>query len=186
MKVGYARVSTAEQVVDLQMDALKRAGCDTIFADIGVSGVLRNRPEWNSCLKSLKAGDILVVYSLSRAGRSVLHLAELTKNMTDRNVEFVSLTEGIDSTTSCGRMVYHMLAAVAEFERDLILERTEAGRASARERGVRMGRPPKMTPDTRKYIISLRAAGVKIPTIMESTGFSRAQIYKTIENTLAA
>lgn len=180
-KVGYARVSTKEQVMNLQIDALVKAGCDPIFQDHAESGAKKSRPEWDKCLESLQAGDALVVYSFSRAGRSTLHLSELLKMLQGRGVDFVSLSEGVDSSTPAGKMVFHMLAAIAEFERDVIMERCEAGRVSAKARGVKFGPPIKASADAVATITFGRAAGVPVSELMKATGLSRATVYRVLE-----
>ncbi|MEO1207187.1 MAG: recombinase family protein [Pseudomonadota bacterium] len=140
--IGYARVSTDDQRLDMQLDALQRAGCAPIFYDHGVSGGESERPGLSEALRHLVEGDTLVVYKLDRLGRSVLHLADLITRLDNESVQFCSLTEGIDTTTAGGKLVYHVFAAVAEFSRTLIRENTCAGIEAARGRGVRIGRPP--------------------------------------------
>lgn len=140
--VGYARVSTEDQKLDMQLDALKRAGCDKVFYDHGVSGAKADRPGLDEALAALVEGDTLVVYKLDRLGRSVLHLADLITRLDNEGVQFCALSEGINTRTFGGKLVYHVFAAVAEFNRDLIRENTCAGLKAARERGVRIGRPP--------------------------------------------
>ena len=132
--IGYARVSTAGQDLALQRDALGRAGCDRIYDDTG-SGSVRHRPELDACLDYLRAGDTLVVWRLDRLGRSVRHLIETIGDLEQRNVGVRSLTEGLDTTTAAGRLTLHIFAALAEFERALVLERTRAGLEAARARG---------------------------------------------------
>ncbi|MCA8928914.1 MAG: recombinase family protein [Alphaproteobacteria bacterium] len=139
--IGYARVSTADQRLDMQLDALKRAGCENIFADHGVSGAVGERPALSEAVNALKSGDTLVVYKLDRLGRSVHHLADLLKRFEDDGVHFCSLTEGINTGTSGGKLVFHVFAAVAQFQRDLIAENTICGLEAARRRGSRIGRP---------------------------------------------
>lgn len=145
--VGYARVSTEGQRLDLQLDALTRAGCQTIYQDHGVSGAKAVRPGLDAALETLQEGDTLVVYKLDRLGRSVLHLADLITRLDKDGVQFNSLTEGIDTTSAGGRLVFHIFAGVAEFGRDLIRENTLEGLRAARERGSRIGRPPLLTDD---------------------------------------
>ncbi|MEM6410172.1 MAG: recombinase family protein [Pseudomonadota bacterium] len=142
--IGYARVSTSGQKLDLQLDALSRAGCDEVFRDRGVSGAKASRPGLDAALRSLVEGDVLVVYKLDRLGRSVLHLADLVTRLDTKGVHFCSLTEGINTTTPGGKLVFHVFAAVAEFHRDLIRENTINGQAAARRRGKHIGRPRMM------------------------------------------
>lgn len=139
--IGYARVSTEEQKLDLQLDALARAGCDKVFHDHGVSGAKTARPGLDAAMKQLVEGDVLIVYKLDRLGRSVLHLADLLTRMDSQGIHFCSLSEGINTTTPGGRLVYHVFAAVAEFVREMIRENTINGLAAARARGSKIGRP---------------------------------------------
>ena len=141
MKVGYARVSTHDQKLDLQIDALERAGCDLIFADQGTSGVLANRPELEKALRTVSSGDELVVWKLDRLGRSVSHMSSLLEGFQSDSVQFSSLTEGIDTATMSGKLVYHIFSAIGEFERDLIIERTTSGMQAAKAKGIHVGRP---------------------------------------------
>lgn len=139
--IGYARVSTVEQRLDMQLDMLKSAGCADIFADHGISGAKAERPALSDTMAALTPGSTLVVYKLDRLGRSVAHLADLLTRFRESNVHFCSLTEGINTATSGGKLVYHVFAAVAEFQRDLIRENTICGLEAARQRGSRLGRP---------------------------------------------
>jgi DNA invertase Pin-like site-specific DNA recombinase len=138
---GYARVSTADQKLDLQSDALKKAGCEKIVTDQGVSGATTDRPGWKKMLRALREGDMLVVYSLSRATRSLADLTALVNEFQARGIGFQSLTEKIDTTTAMGRGMLNILGALNQMERELTLERVNAGLAAARARGVRFGRP---------------------------------------------
>jgi DNA invertase Pin-like site-specific DNA recombinase len=145
MKVGYARVSTEEQDLSLQIDALKSAGCEKIFSDHGISGTRQTRPGLDAALASLHPGDKIVVWRLDRLGRSLIHLIQLLDRLGQRGIRFHSLNENIDTSSSGGRLVFHMMAALAEFERALISERTRAGMAAARAQGRHIGRPPSLT-----------------------------------------
>lgn len=140
-KVGYARVSTEEQKVDLQLNALKQAGCDQIFVDEGVSGAKADRAGLKKALASLQPGDTLVVWRLDRLGRSLINLVGLMSELGSRGIEFYSLMENIDTTSAGGRLVFHLMAALAEFERSLISERTKAGMEAAKLKGIHVGRP---------------------------------------------
>jgi DNA invertase Pin-like site-specific DNA recombinase len=142
MLVGYARVSTEDQKLDLQIQALKAAKCDRIITDKGLSGRAFDRPGLEEVLHMLQNGDTLVVWRLDRLGRSLIHLVELLDRLGENGIHFHSLTENIDTSSSGGRLLFHMIAALAEFERTLISERTRAGMAAARENGIRLGRPP--------------------------------------------
>lgn len=147
MKVGYARVSTEEQNLDLQIEALTEAGCDRIITDRAQSGATaaESRAGFAEAMELLDAGDLLIVWKLDRVGRSIADLIHLLKVFGERGIEFRSLTDGIDTTTAGGRLVFHIMGALAEFERDLIQERTKAGLRAARKRGKRLGRPPALT-----------------------------------------
>lgn len=143
MMIGYARVSTNDQNLELQIDALNHAGCHRIFQDSGVSGVLAKRPALSNTLNCLERGDTLVTWRLDRLGRSLSHLIALVSELEDRGIAFRSLTEAIDTRTASGRLLFHVMGALAEFERSLISERTKAGMAAARARGKIFGRPAK-------------------------------------------
>lgn len=145
MKIGYARVSTDEQNLDLQLHALGAAGCERVFEDRGVSGAARTRPGLSEALGVLAPGDVLVVWKLDRLGRSLQHLIEVLDSIGRAGAEFQSLSEAIDTTTAGGRLVFHMLGSLAEFERALIAERTSEGMKAARRRGRHIGRPKKLT-----------------------------------------
>jgi len=142
MKIGYARVSTEDQKLDLQMQALRKAGCDEVYDDHGISGRVFDRPGLDHALAALRPGDTLVVWRLDRLGRSLKQLIELMDLLGKRDIHFFSLTECIDTASSGGRLVFHMMAALSEFERNLISERTRAGMEAARRNGKRLGRPP--------------------------------------------
>ncbi len=146
MEIGYARVSTDEQNLELQLHALGEAGCDSIFQDHGISGAAIERPGLMQALARAGKGDVLVVWKLDRLGRSLPHLVETINGLRESGVGFRSLQEQIDTTSAGGRFYFHMLASLAEFERELISERTKAGMASARRRGKHIGRPRKLTP----------------------------------------
>jgi len=154
--VGYARVSTAEQDPALQLDALTSAGCWRVFTD-HASGSREDRPELVAALDSLRSGDTLVVWRLDRLGRSLPHLIDTVTGLRERGVGFRSVTEAIDTTTAGGRLVFHLFGALAEFERQLIRDRTLAGLAAARARGRVGGRPRTMTPATLRLARALRA-----------------------------
>lgn len=144
MLIGYARVSTDEQSPALQFDALKRAGCERIFTDYA-SGARMTRPALEVALCALKQGDTLVAWRLDRLGRSLSHLIALISQLERRGVAFRSLTEAIDTGTAGGRLLFHVMGALAEFERALISERTRAGMAAAKTRGAVLGRPAKLS-----------------------------------------
>lgn len=140
-RLGYVRVSDEDQTENLQLDALTAAGCTAIYRDHGVSGAKAHRPGLDALLADLGSGDTIVVWKLDRLGRSTLHLFQILSELRERDVDFVSLTQGIDTTTAIGRMLYGQLAVFAEFEREQISDRTKAGMAAAKKRGVHVGRP---------------------------------------------
>lgn len=143
-RIGYARVSTQDQKLRMQLDALKAAQCDLIFKDHGVSGGKVSRRGLDRALKELKRGDVLVVLKLDRLGRSVQHLSDLLVRFRHEGIHFCSLSEGINTTTPGGKLVYHLFAAFAEFNRDMIREITVLGLAAAKQRGARVGRPRRL------------------------------------------
>jgi len=147
MKYGYARVSTDDQTPALQLAALKKAGCKTVFKDEGISGATTKRPALLRCLKKLERGDTLIVWKLDRLGRSLRDLIEMLDNLKRRGVTFRSLTEEIDTVTPTGRAMWQMIGILAELERSLIGERTLAGVKAAKRRGVKFGRKRKLTPE---------------------------------------
>ena len=144
-KIGYVRVSDDEQNEDLQIDALVGAGCTRLYADHGVSGAVRDREGLIEMMGCLERGDTLVVWKLDRLGRSTAHLLALRDELVERGVGFLSVTQGIDIGNAAGRMFYAIIAAVGEFELDLNRERTKAGMAAAKRRGVHTGRPRHLT-----------------------------------------
>jgi len=176
--IGYARVSTSGQNLDRQTCALTEAGCIRIFAD-KLSGKTADRPELAACLDYLRAGDTLVVPSLDRLSRSLQDLITIVAGMRRRGVGFRSLHEALDTTTSGGRLVFHVFAALAEFIRELIVEGTREGLDAARARGQRFGRPPAMTGEQiRQARDLLTLPGNSISSIARLLGVSRSTIYK--------
>ena len=154
--IGYARISTGDQKLDLQMDALVRYGVDRdqIYTD-QMSGSNFARPGLKAAMKALRGGDTLVLWKLDRLGRSVIDVLEMVKRLNDRGVQLVSLTESLDGRTAIGKMMITLLAAFAQMERDLIIERTKAGQAASRERGIVPGRRDKMTPEVEAMALKL-------------------------------
>jgi DNA invertase Pin-like site-specific DNA recombinase len=144
MKIGYARVSTKDQTVALQVDALKKAGCTKVHTEV-TSGARSDRPVLIKLLENLRAGDVLVIWKLDRLGRSLQHLVDLVNDLMARKVGLKSLNDPIDTTTSHGRPTFNLFASLAEFERDVIRERTQVGLSAARARGRRGGRPRGIT-----------------------------------------
>jgi DNA invertase Pin-like site-specific DNA recombinase len=177
MQVGYARVSTGEQDLALQLDALQRDECERTFQDTA-SGAASSRPQLDACLDHLRAGDTLVVWRLDRLGRSLRHLIDVVAELERREVGFRSLSEGIDTTTAAGRMTFHVFGALAEFERDLIRERTMAGLKAARARGRRGGRPATMTDDKLAAALAMRDQKRPMHAIAVALGVSRATLYR--------
>lgn len=172
------RVSTADQDAALQQDALAAAGCYRVFTDTA-SGAVQNRPELTKLMDQLRPGDILVVWRLDRLGRSIRHLIDQLAVLDDRGIGFRSLQEYIDTTTSGGRLVFHLFASLAEFERDLIRERTVAGLASARARGRQGGRPSLMTKEKIDTAWRLYAQQeMTVRKIREVIGVSRTTVYQ--------
>ncbi|TLP43449.1 recombinase family protein [Cohaesibacter sp. CAU 1516] len=143
--MGYARVSTPEQKLDLQIDCLNSAGCIRIFKDHGISGAKAKRPGLDDMLAALKRDDMVVVYKLDRLGRSVLHLSDLLVRFQREGIHFSSLSEGINTATPAGQLTFHLFSAVAEFQRQIIAENTAAGLHAARRRGTRLGRPRRLS-----------------------------------------
>lgn len=154
MLVGYARVSTNEQNLDLQQDALKKSGCKKIFID-KVSSMAAARPGIDEALSYLREGDALVVWRLDRLGRSLKHLIEMVGNLDEKKIGFHSIQESIDTTNSGGKLIFHMFGALAEFERHLIQERTKAGLEAARARGRKGGRPKALNKKEREMAVRL-------------------------------
>jgi DNA invertase Pin-like site-specific DNA recombinase len=180
MLIGYARVSTLDQTLALQQDALTAAGCEHLYTDTA-SGSVTTRPGLTQALSHLRAGDTLVVWRLDRLGRSLPHLIETVRQLQERGVGFRSLQEQIDTTTSGGKLVFHVFGALAEFERDLIRERTHAGLQAARARGRLFGRPKVLTPQQVQQLRTLSQDDRNTVTeICETLGISRATYYRHI------
>lgn len=160
-KIGYARVSTADQSDQLQTQALERSGCYQIYTDHGRTGCTMARPQLEATLKALRPGDTLAVWKLDRLGRNVRGLCELLEELEHRGIFFESLTEGIDTSTSVGKLMFHILAAVAEMESNLVSERTKAGLAALREKnggsGAGPGRPSKLSEVQRLQLVTMRS-----------------------------
>jgi DNA invertase Pin-like site-specific DNA recombinase len=182
MDIGYARVSTGEQILDLQLDALQQAGCGKVYTETA-SGAKADRPVLDEVLSYLRKGDTLVVWRLDRLGRSLQHLIEVVAGLAERGIGFKSLTEQIDTTTSGGKLIFHIFGSLAEFERDLIRERTHAGLAAARARGRLGGRPKKLTNAKQLALArSLYEGGqTDIATICATLGISRATLYRALK-----
>ncbi|CAO3439708.1 hypothetical protein [Azospirillum argentinense] len=180
MSIGYARVSTGDQSLDLQRDALKAAGCSRIFEDV-MSGAKPRRPGLDACLQALEPGDTLVVWKLDRLARSLSSLIDVMQHLEKRGIGFRSITQAVDTTTPSGRMMLGILGVVAEFERDLIVERTRAGLAAAKERGVQFGRPTLLTPEALEEAKRLiREEGYSVPKAAAAVGVKKATLYAAI------
>lgn len=177
--IGYARVSTGDQNTEAQEAALRAAGCVRVFTD-QASGAKAARPQLDAALNYLNAGDTLVVWRLDRLGRSLPHLVEVVRLLGDRQVEFRSLTEAIDTTSPSGRLLFHVAAAFAEFERDLIQERTRAGLAAARASGRVGGRPTVMTPDRLTAARTLLAGGKTHAEATSALGVSLSSLRRAL------
>jgi DNA invertase Pin-like site-specific DNA recombinase len=178
--LGYARVSTTDQQPHLQVDALDRAGCYRVFTETS-SGASADRPVFEQVLDQLRPGDTLVVWKLNRLGRSLRHLVDTVTGLADHGVEFRSLQEAIDTTTPGGKLVFHMFAALAEFERDLVRERTSAGLAAARARGRQGGRPSVLTGHKLQVAQEMYASGqYTVAAIAKTLGVSRASVYRHV------
>ena len=177
MLVGYARVSTQEQDPSLQLDALQGAGCEKLFVE-KASGAQRDRPQLRSALEYMREGDTLVVWKLDRLARSLKQLIETVEALEGRGVGFRSLTESIDTTSTGGRLVFHIFAALAEFERSIIQERTKAGLDAARARGRRGGRPPALTgEDLAAARALLRDPAITVKEVAKRLGCSPSTLY---------
>src|SRR3954452_10540769 len=181
MLIGYARVSTDDQNLDMQRDALEKAGCEQIYTD-RVSGTKDNRPGLTVALSHLRAGDTLVVWRLDRLGRSLRHLIDTVTGLQERGIGLKSLQESIDTTTSGGRLVFNIFGSLAEFEREIIGERTTAGLQAARARGRNGGRPKKLTVKQVQMLQHL-AADKKhtVSEICKTLGIGRTAFYRYVE-----
>src|SRR2546426_6514799 len=181
MLIGYARVSTQEQTVNPQTDALEKIGCTKIFTDT-TSGSTTERKGLDEALAYVREGDTLVVWRLDRLGRTLKHLIETITDLSKRHIGFKSLTESIDTTTSGGKLIFHIFGALAEFERDLIRERTQAGLLAARARGRKGGQPKALTP--KQAVIAQALYDDKsnaISDICKTLNISRATLYRYIK-----
>jgi len=181
MLIGYARVSTTDQKLDLQTDALKKAGCEKIFSDFA-SGAKTERPGMTEALNFARKGDVLTVWKLDRLGRSLKHLVETVGDLEKRGIGFKSVQEQIDTTTSSGRLFFHIFASIAEFERDLIRERVQAGLTAARQRGRLGGRPSVMDAKKLKMAEALYRDKTNTPAeICKTLGISKATLYRHLK-----
>jgi DNA invertase Pin-like site-specific DNA recombinase len=178
MNIGYARVSTRDQNLDLQLKALKKAGCQKIFRE-KVSGVTRHRPELQRVLDQVRSGDTIIVWKLDRLARSTRDLLNTMETLNEAGAKFQSISEPwANTTTHAGKMIMTVFAGIAEFERDLIRERTGAGRDAAKERGVRFGRPRKLNEEQVKVASKLLAEGKAVRDIARTFNVHEATIYR--------
>ena len=182
MLIGYARVSTQDQNLDLQLQALKKAGCKKILDD-QISGTRAQRPGLDKALELLREGDTLVVWKLDRLGRSVKQLVDLVNQLHEQGVQFKSLTDSIDTSTASGRFFFHVMASLAEMERELIVERTQAGLAVARQLGRTGGRKRRMTDSKIQSAKKLLANGVPPRDVAKNLGVSVPTLYRWIPAT---
>jgi DNA invertase Pin-like site-specific DNA recombinase len=183
MLIGYARVSTADQTLALQQDALQEAGCDKVFTDTA-SGSKQERAGLEDALSHVRKGDTLVVWRLDRLGRSLRHLIDTITDLSQRGIGFRSITENIDTTSSGGKLVFHIFGALAEFERDIIRERTNAGLQAARARG-RLGGRPKALNSSKKVAMAQALYADKsnsVADICKTLNISRATLYRYVRN----
>ena len=179
MLIGYARVSTQDQNLALQYDALMHAGCQKVFED-KISGTKAERPGLSLCLEMLREGDTLVVWKLDRLGRSAKQLVNLVGELQEQGIHFKSLTDSIDTSTAAGRFFFHVMASLAEMERELMVERTRAGLEIARQSGRKGGRKPKMTDSKLGVAKTLLANGVSPRDVAKNLGISIATLYRWI------
>jgi DNA invertase Pin-like site-specific DNA recombinase len=179
MLIGYARVSTEDQLLDLQLDALKNAGCERIFSD-KISGSRSYRPGLEEALSHLRAGDVLVTWKLDRLGRTVKGLVDLIGELAGQGIQFRSLTDGIDTTTPAGRFFFHVMASLAQMERELIAERTKAGLLAAKQRGRIGGRKRLMTPGKVDSARRLLESGMAPREVAQNLGVSIPTLYRWV------
>ena len=177
-KIGYARVSSKEQHLDVQLSALEKEGCDKIFQE-KVSGIIRKRPELERCLQYLREGDTLVVYKFDRLGRSLKNLMDIFDDLNKRHIGLVSIKDGIDGSTTTGKLMMQIMAAIAEFERSVIKERSAAGIAEAKRRGKKFGRPKGTRSTKIDACVTLYKSGESIDSIMANLGIkARSTVYR--------
>jgi DNA invertase Pin-like site-specific DNA recombinase len=180
MKIGYARVSTRDQSLRMQVEALREAGCDKIHEEIA-SGAKTARPVLDEILRNLRTGDTVVIWKLDRLGRNLAHLIQLTTHLSEKKVGLISLNDPIDTTTSHGRLIFSIFGSLAEFERELIIERTHAGLKSARARGRKGGRPKGMSQDAMHKATIAEAlytnGTISVKKIAEQLDISKTTLY---------
>lgn len=181
MKIGYARVSTDDQSLDLQKDALQSAGVDQIYEE-KASARTADRVELGNCLKALREGDTLVVWRLDRLGRSLKDLVSIIEDLGTRGIGFVSLQESIDTTSATGKLIFHIIASLAEFERALTVERVKAGLSAARARGRKGGKPRALSDADMQIVMSLwNDKSISVTSIAERFKISRPALYESVK-----
>jgi DNA invertase Pin-like site-specific DNA recombinase len=178
--IGYARISTKEQRIDLQLDNLAKAGAEKIFQDVGISGSVTSRPGLNAALDYLRPGDSLVVFKLDRLGRRTVPLLQLLADLEQRGVGFISTTEGLDTSTPVGRLVASLLASLATMEREVLIERTKHGIAAARARGRVGGRPRAMSDSQTELARFMFKRGQSVVEIAAELGCGRSTVYRAL------
>ncbi len=185
MKIGYARVSTREQNLDMQVMALEDAGCEKIYEE-KVSGVKADRPTLNNLINQLRPNDVLVVWKLDRLGRSLKNLVELVQKLMERNIGLCSLNDPIDTTSPQGRLVFNIFASLAEFERDVIIERTQAGLTAARARGRMGGRPKGLSKTSEATACAAetlyKEKKLSVMNICKKLSISKSTLYKYLRH----
>ncbi len=178
-RIGYARVSSTGQSLEVQLDKLNQAKCDRIYKEKR-SGRTSDRSEFQFCMNYLREGDTLIITRLDRLARSVVHLAKISKRFQSEKIDLQVLDQNIDTSTSTGRLMFNMLASIAEFENDLRTERQSEGIAKAKENGVKFGRPPKVTDTKKQEIYSLRLSGTSIGQLAKQFKLGEATIYRVL------
>ena len=177
MKIGYARVSTADQSLNLQYDALRAAGCECIFED-RISGKTRKRPGLLDMFRTLNRGDTLVVWRLDRIGRNFRHLVDIAEELRQREINLVSLSEGIDTSSNLGEVIFRLMSVFSDFERNVIVERTVAGLAAAKARGVKLGRRQKLSADEINEAWHLVNSNIPLETVAHRFNVGRATLFR--------
>ena len=178
-KVGYARVSTIGQKLDVQLSKLRAFGCDEIFKDKH-SGTTADRPKLKQCRKYIRKGDILVITKLDRLARSTYHLTQIAEELKEKNVDLIVLDQNIDTSSPTGKLLFNVLASIAEFETEIRKERQMEGISKAKERGVQFGRKPKLQQTEIDELRRERENGVKISDLMAKYSISKASVYRLL------
>jgi DNA invertase Pin-like site-specific DNA recombinase len=180
LKIGYARVSTDDQNLSLQREALLVDGCDQIYEEMA-SGKNSERPELKNCLKALRSGDTLIVWKLDRLGRSLVDLISIVNSLPEKGVFFESLTEKIDTSSTAGKLIFHIFAVLADYERGLIRERTLAGLKAARNKGIIGGRPAKIDGQQIEEARKMVNSGLSVTRVAKMLNISRATLYSKLK-----